>query len=1097
MILTFALAQPNIPLAVAMGVFILPFLIFSAVAGEIADKLNKSKIIRWIKFAEILIVGLGITIANYLQSILVLYGVLFLLGTHSTFFGPLKYSILPQHLKSEELLFANGWIEASTFVAILLGTTLGGILVTLSVGQESAIPAITLLITIAIIGWTASFFIPTAPSDNPNLKVHTNFLSSTYEILSHIWKDSYLYKIIFGISWFWFVGASLMIIIATEEISKDPNMVIFLLPMATLGIGIGAIGSYKLLRGELSTKYVGWSGLGMSIGLLIIIISASLTKPPMDALLPYLSIPQLCTVGGILIIGICGGFFSVPLYSLLQYRSNPKYRSRNIAANNIMNALFMVVASLLALGIFSINGSAYTLAAIIAIVNLFVSIYMTSMPRKIIISIVMGLIRIILKILYRVKLEGIENLNKIQGPAIIISNHQSLIDAVLLGAFLPNRFVFPIDIETTQVWWIKPFLFLAKTIPIDPSHPFSLKELIKCVEKENRIIIFPEGRITVTGSIMKIYDGPSYVALKTGAEILPIYIQGAQYAWPFSYLKGKVKLRLFPAIKVKLSPPYKIEIPPNQSPKLSRKKITQNIFDLMTKMKVEMTTNQLSIFENVLQAAKQNGMGTQIINDLSSKPLTYRQLIAKSLVLSDILIPNSEKTPAIGLMLPNSVTTVLSFLAIQSKNKIAVLLNYSSGPNNILSACKTSQIDHLWTSKKFVKKAKLEKTIELLKENNIKIKYLENTLQILKKQKRNSIKYLFHLIFPKSPKNNTHSQANDPAIILFTSGSSGEPKAVVLSHHNIIFNCIQVMSLIDLTMQDKIFSVMPIFHAFGLTGGIIGPLLMGIKILTYPTPLHYKAIPEIIYQKGITVLFGTNTFLQGYARYANPYDFRTLRYLFGGAEKIQDHTRLLYAEKFGVRILEGYGTTEAAPAICINTPLNNKPGTVGRFLPEITYKLKPIPDITEGKELWVKGNNIMLGYMLPNKPRILQPLEDNWLNTGDIVKIDDEGYVTILGRTKRFAKIGGEIIALDFVEELATQLWPNYAHACISKPHQQKGEYLILITEKKDANLHDLRQFAKEKDINLLHIPKIIKTIPKLPKLATGKINYIELKNEL
>ncbi len=1098
-LITFSLAEEvRIPLVLGLGIFTLPFFLFSGIAGELADRVEKQIMIQWIKLAEIIILGIGATAAFYLKSISLLYLVLFLMGTHSAFFGPLKYSILPQHLKKDELLFGNAWIEASTFAAILLGTIIGGVVILM---HNGALSVSILLVIIALIGFVASLFIPPAKSKNSKLKVHINFLKGTFDVLKYIYKRPHLLRIIIGISWFWFIGATFLTVIPlfTKEILHgNQNIVTFLLVVLIMGIGIGAIGSYKILKGQLSAKFVPISGVGMSVFIVLMINSGQTLNSPIIKLYDFLSFNGLYILVSILGVSLFGGFFSVPLYALLQHWSKPEHRSRNISANNITNAMFLVGSSLTAMLIFKLGGGIYALLILTAIANFGISMYMLKIvPRVIIISQIKKCIRFVLSFLYRVKIDGLENLKNMSPRAIIIVNHVSLLDAVLLWAFFPERFVYPVDLNTAKLWWVKPILLLAKSIPLDPRHPFSLKKLISLIEKGQRIVIFPEGRITVTGSIMKIYEGTGYISMKTGATIYPIFISGAKYSF-FSYLKREVKQQWFPQIRIRIFPPQKIQTRLDESVKEARKDAARQIYDLMLNMELEMSRKDLTLFEGLIIAGKLKGRGTEILSNIEEEAVTYRKLIAKSLVLGEILTQETAEKTVVGLMIPNSKEAVMAFYGLQSKHRVAAMINYSAGPINILSACQTANIKYLWTSKVFVQEAKLAKTIDLLRENKIKVKFLENC-----KTSKNRYwgLYCLSILFPKwmyqrQCKWSSDNWATMPSTILFTSGSSGKPKGVVLSHKNIIYNYLQVNTMIDASIKDKVLAVMPIFHAFGLIGGVINPIFTGSKVFTYPTPLHYKTIPEIIYQEQITVLFGTNTFLQGYSKYGNPYDFRSLRYLFAGGEKVQESTRFIYADKFGIRVLEGYGTTEASPIISINTPMYNKTGTVGRLLPGIQYQLKNLPDFQEGQELWIKGDNVMLGYMSYNHPGIIDYLKEGWLNTGDVVIIDHEGFITIIGRTKRFAKIGGEMIGLDAIEEITNTLWPKYKHACISKPHPQKGEFLILVTENNDADLNELRQFAKIQGFNPLYIPKIIKVMTKIPLLGSGKPNYVELENE-
>jgi acyl-[acyl-carrier-protein]-phospholipid O-acyltransferase / long-chain-fatty-acid--[acyl-carrier-protein] ligase len=329
-----------------------------------------------------------------------------------------------------------------------------------------------------------------------------------------------------------------------------------------------------------------------------------------------------------------------------------------------------------------------------------------------------------------------------------------------------------------------------------------------------------------------------------------------------------------------------------------------------------------------------------------------------------------------------------------------------------------------------------------------------------------------------------------PAVVLFTSGSEGAPKGVVLSHRNVLANCAQLASVIDFHGGDIAFNAMPMFHAFGLTGGTILPLVSGVRTFLYPSPLHYRIVPALIYDTDATICFGTDTFLNGWARYAHPYDFYAMRYIFAGAEKLREETRHLFADRFGARVLEGYGATETAPVLSINTAMHSRNGTVGRFLPGIEHRLEPVAGVDHGGRLHVRGPNVMLGYMRETAPGVLEPPEDGWYDTGDIVSIDAAGFITILGRAKRFAKIGGEMISMAAAEALITSLWPNDQHAVISLPDPRKGEYLLLTTTRANADARDILAVARQRGIPEIMVPRSILTVPSVPLLGTGKVDY-------
>ena len=411
------------------------------------------------------------------------------------------------------------------------------------------------------------------------------------------------------------------------------------------------------------------------------------------------------------------------------------------------------------------------------------------------------------------------------------------------------------------------------------------------------------------------------------------------------------------------------------------------------------------------------------------------------------------------------------------------MINFTAGTANILSACKAAEVKTVLTSRAFVEQAKLTAVVEEVG-RSVKIVWLDDIRATIGLKDK-----LLGALRKGSPR--VARKADDPAVILFTSGSEGTPKGVVLSHRNILANAAQAASRIDFHSGDKVFNVLPIFHSFGLTAGTVLPLMSGVPVYFYPSPLHYRLVPELIYGSNATIIFGTDTFLAGYARTAHPYDFRSVRYCFSGAEPVKASTRQVYMEKFGLRILEGYGVTEAAPVIALNTPMYNRSGTVGKIMPGMEYRLEPVPGVDTGGRLYIRGPNIMMGYLRAEKPGVLEPLADGWHDTGDIVAIDDGGFVAIRGRAKRFAKIGGEMISLAAVETLADELWKGFMSAVVAVPDARKGEKLILLTDAANATRADLLAFAKERGAVELMVPAEVRVVAKVPVLGSGKVDYV------
>lgn len=1090
---THSALSPQIMVTIAAGIFILPFFLFSATAGQLADKYNKTRLIQIIKFVEILLM-VGATLGFFMGNVNLLLLILFLMGAQSAFFGPIKYGILPDHLHKNELIGGNALIGTGTFISILVGTILGGLLILTDAG---ALIISALIIFVALFGWLSSLYIPPTQPAAASITIKYNIFVETRAIIQHVRKNPIVFRSILGISWFWLFGATFLSQFPTfgkEVVGGNEQVVTLFLAIFSIGIGIGSLLCNKLLKGEIAATYVPLGILGMTIFTLDLYFASDGVVNSSEAGLIGVAV-FLNTLAhwriliDLLGIAICGGIYIVPLYAIIQNRTEESYRSRTIAGNNIMNALFMVVS---AIGISLMLANDFSVTEVfltIAILNSLVAIYISSLLPEVLAK---SILRWIFNILYRLDVRGLENFQKLGSQSIIVANHLSLLDAALIGAAVPERVSFAINTRIAQQRWIKPFLLFADTIALDPTNPMSTRILIDRVKKGDKIVIFPEGRLTITGALMKIYEGPAMIADKSGAQLLPVILSGAQYT-PFSKLHGKVRIRLFPKITLTFMPPVTFDIPTQIKGRKRRHTAGIQLYDVMTNMMFQSNNMQQTIFQSVLDAKNTHGGNHIIIEDVERKPLSYAQLIVRCFILGDVLRKITQKKEHVGILLPNMVTTLVCFLGLQVFERTPAMLNYSTSEKNLLSACQTAGIQLVVTSRKFISAGKLSALIDRLKVHNIAILYLEDLRDKISpwnKFKGQMAAFIPHVYYKLVNKNR---DAETPAVILFTSGTEGTPKGVVLSHKNIQANRYQVSSRIDFGPTDIVFNALPIFHSFGLTGGTLLPVLSGIKTFLYPSPLHYRIIPELVYDTNATLLFGTDTFLAGYARYAHPYDFHSIRYVFAGAEKLQDRTRKIWTENFGVRIFEGYGATETSPILSMNTPMHNRLGSVGRLMPGISYQLQPIPGIENGGKLLVSGPNIMKGYYLSENPGVITPPGNGWYDTGDIVAMDDFGFITIKGRVKRFAKIGGEMVSLMATEEYISELWPQYIHAVVQIPDPKKGEQLVLVTTNPQANRNDLLNYLQQHTVSEINLPRTILVTDKIPVLGTGKTDYVAL----
>jgi acyl-[acyl-carrier-protein]-phospholipid O-acyltransferase/long-chain-fatty-acid--[acyl-carrier-protein] ligase len=600
-------------------------------------------------------------------------------------------------------------------------------------------------------------------------------------------------------------------------------------------------------------------------------------------------------------------------------------------------------------------------------------------------------------------------------------------------------------------------------------------------------MIFPEGRMTRTGGLMKIYEGAAMVADRAHARVVPISIDGLRFS-RFGRMRGRLRLRWFPPVRltvlpsVTLAPPNGEELTPRQ-----RREITgRALQDLMVDAVFRSKRTGKNLFAAVLDARDAHGARTIIAEGIERVPVSYDRLVVGATALGRALCNIAPGEEHVALMMPNAVGSLVAFVGLQAFGVVPCLLNISAGAGAMLSACRTAGVRTVISSRTFVEKGRLTKVTDRMAEE-VRFIWLEDVratigLRAKLRAKRDARRARRLPGASMSP--------DAPAVVLFTSGSEGAPKGVVLSHRNLLANCAQVASVVDFHGGDILFNAMPMFHAFGLTGGTILPLISGVRTFHYPTPLHYRIVPALIYDTDATICFGTDTFLNGWARYANPYDFYAMRYVFSGAEKVREETRRLFADRFGVRVLEGYGATETSPVLALNTAMQSRPGTVGRFLPGITWRLAPVAGIETGGRLAVSGPNVMLGYLRETAPGVLEPVEDGWYDTGDIVSVDAAGFVSIVGRVKRFAKIGGEMVSMAAAEALVEALWPEAHHAVISLPDSRKGESLLLVTTRQNAEAREILAAARARMIPEIMVPRAVLRVGSIPLLGTGKIDY-------
>jgi acyl-[acyl-carrier-protein]-phospholipid O-acyltransferase / long-chain-fatty-acid--[acyl-carrier-protein] ligase len=701
------------------------------------------------------------------------------------------------------------------------------------------------------------------------------------------------------------------------------------------------------------------------------------------------------------------------------------------------------------------------------------------------------LIRFVLRLLFRFQAHDTSVLQA-PGPVLLLPNHLSWFDWLFVGVCLDKDWRFVTSSTTAQLSPVHRFIMInRRTFPIDPLSPYAAKRMAEYLQAGGRLVLFPEGRISMTGTLMKLFDGTGFLLHKTEAKVITCYLRGA-HRLPFS--RNSDQKKLFPRVTAHFS---QVLTPPRcqgLGTAQARARLTDWLRDRMIEQQfqTEMAFGPRTLPDAIIAAGRLRP-GLRVLQDVT-QALTYRRLLVGAALLCrqwPQLLP--EETARVGVLLPNVNALPATLLSLWCQGKVPAILNYTTGPAIMVACAQLAGLRQIITSRAFLARARLDPAP--LEAAGLQLIFLEDVrARISRRQKLAALLGLVRL--PQSP----FWDPEATAAVLFTSGSEGVPKGVELSHTNILANIRQMLAVCDLQDKDRMFTALPLFHSFGLTVGTLLPLVRGFGVFLYPSPLHYRLVPTVIYLQNSTLLLATNTFLNGYARRAHAYDFLSLRYLFAGAEKVQEATATLWAQRFGVRVLEGYGATECGPVISVNTPLQPRHGSAGRLLPGLQYKVEPVDGVPEGGRLWLRGPNIMKGYLNPDANAKFLAMR-GWYDTGDIASVDAAGFVHLQGRLKRFAKISGEMVSLTAVEDALAGAFPQYGLRCqvavVARPDEDKGEALIAVSNEPRLKADEIRAALRAKGLPNLCAPRQVRYMKDIPKLGTGKVNHRELEARL
>lgn len=707
-----------------------------------------------------------------------------------------------------------------------------------------------------------------------------------------------------------------------------------------------------------------------------------------------------------------------------------------------------------------------------------------------------ALLYFIAKLFFRFRAFNIEVL-KAPGPVLLIPNHVSWLDWMFLATILDDDWKFVVSRAAAETSWLhRKIMINDRTYPIDTTSPYAVKHMAEFLQNNGRLVLFAEGRISDTGCLMKLFDGTGFLLFKTHAKVITCYLRGANR---LKWSRQPGRRQWFPEVTAHFSALQDAPKPDsNTSTTDARYLLTNWLRDRMVdqQFRTEMEFGPKTLPEAIIDTARKQP-GKVVLEDYTLTELTSRRLLAGADVLAHkFALKIDIHAERIGVLLPNANAMPVSLLALWSLGKVPAILNFTTGPAIMRQCSELAGLKQIITSRLFLEKGRIDTSA--ITDAGIELIHLEDIrATVTTAQKLEALVRLS--VAPDSLLRNRRD-GSETAVILFTSGSEGVPKGVELTHQNLLANVRQMLAVTDLDDYDRIFNALPLFHSFGLTVGTLLPLVRGMYTFLYPSPLHYRIVPTAIYDRACTVFLSTNTFLNGYARKAHQYDFRAMRYLFAGAEKIQEATRQIWAQKYGVRILEGYGATECSPCVSVNTPLASRPGAAGRFMPGMEHRLEPVPGVEQGGRLHVRGPNIMKGYLNKGPNEEFQAL-GGWYDTGDIVSVSEDGFITIQGRMKRFAKVSGEMVSLTAVEDALAGAFPHYGMRCqtaiLSQPDENKGEKLICVTNEPKLTMEEVRNAIKAKGLTNLCVPREIKAVREIPKLGTGKVNHRELEKRL
>jgi acyl-[acyl-carrier-protein]-phospholipid O-acyltransferase/long-chain-fatty-acid--[acyl-carrier-protein] ligase len=1092
-------------LAIGSCCLVLPYLPLAAIAGYLADRFSKRNVIIACKLAEIIVMVAAIAVIKY-GHVNLMFAVVALIGSQAALFGPAKLGSIPEMLRAEKISSANGMIGLAVVAAAALGTAIGNWLVeaTGDFGVERLWISAFVLIGIATGGWIASLLImPLKPAD-PNRPFPWDMARQTVRDLKILGHDRTMLRVALGIMFFWSLAMLANLNVdqfAFEGNATKQTQVIALLGSLIVGVGVGSVlaGVWSGGKVELGILPIGAGGLAL-FSFLLYTVQGSLVGPAGAYTWSYFA---ACLF--LLLLGISSGLFDVPLASYMQDRSPHEHRGAILAASNFLTFGGMLIASLI-YGVLRhpVGGEAFFtsrqifLMCGVATVPVFIYIILL-IPQ----ATIKFLAWLLTHSLYRIHVYGRENIPE-QGGAILVPNHISWLDGLLMFATSSRQIRMLIDAELIDTWRAHGFASLMGGIPIKPS-PKSTKRAIEMSRealKEGELVcIFPEGGISRSGQLQRFKPGVLEIQRDTGAPIIPVWIDEL-WGSIFSFRGGKFFWK-WPSLR-----PRRVSIwfgkPVDDPTDIYR--VRQAVQDLgadaVAGRKQRTAALPRAMIRNCRKSMFRGKLSDSTGMELSGGKLLAAMLVMRRLLRRHVLSPDDRY---VGILLPPSLGSVIANAALSMMGRVTVNLNYTATPSVLNSCIERAGIRRILTSRKFIENPAMEKFKDSL---NAELVLLED---LRKKVLRGDTLFgaLGAFVVPAWILDRvlglTRIRGDDVATVIFTSGSTGMPKGVMLTHHNIATNVEAIEQVVHPRPSDSVLGIVPFFHSLGFTITLWGPLLLDVRAAYHFSPLDTRTVAKLARMRGASLLLATPTFLRTYLRRCEPEELSSLEVVVAGAEKLPISLCDAFEKKFGIRPVEGYGTTELSPLVSVNVPpsrsksatIDMKEGTVGRPVPSVSAKIvdpesfKDLPLETPGM-LLVKGPNVMKGY-LGQPEETAKVMHDGWYITGDIALIDTDGFIHITGRQSRFSKIGGEMVPHILIEEAIQKILGveegQLNVVVTSVPDERKGERIVVVHTPLSMSAQEICDRLGKIGIPNLWIPSAdsFLEIESIPVLGSGK----------